>query len=491
MKHELSASPLAAALYLACLLTPAHAVTKSFGCAPGDIHVSGCADVVLHATRTGHRAPNDMTFQHRIWFSEGVHRYRLEVDMSRSGPGNQRSYMIHDGSHAFAALASPDCPESRAKWATVPEAWVHTNLRNELLFRVTVREARLLWTGTHLGVAAQHWQGHRIIGGKKRQEDVWVSTDRRFPAVLKSVSAGRTSTLVWEMERLDIHRTVPGYMFLPLMHPKPGLASLLESRYWPMGYVIIWQALLLACYVGLAFSLSPFNRPAIQRVLLALWSATGMMMLFFYCPRLEVYFSQLRDTSFLLLLGVMSAAAVFGMWRAAGGAAQLPFPGNTGWQVPLWMLLAGSVAFFWAYQRQAAFATSVGLGHWALPFLPITLLNVAVFAAPNSALQEFLFRGCLYGWLQRRGGSFRALNPVQALAFSFYHIPRSWLLFGPGAKMAVDLVLMFLFGLVFGVFRRRYAGLLAPWLVHFAYNTAYLYVGPASLFGLFGAIKAM
>lgn len=475
-------------------MTPAHAADRQFGCTPRDIHLSGRADVVFVAKRSGNYAYKGATFRHSVWFSEAGRRYRIEAEADWAGPSDMCNYCVVDQGRALATLAGRGWPEGRAKWAAFPAAWVDDDpslLETFLVRKWEMQAPRLVGTGRLLGLPAQHWRGHRGIGKPRRGIDVWVSADQRFPAVLKFVSAGQTSTINWQITRLDVARPVPGHMFLPLLHPKPGLASLLKSRYWPVGYVILYQALLLLCYVGLAFSLSPSKRSVVRRSPLAVVSGFGMMALFFYCPRLDAYFSQLADTPLSVLLGVLSVATVFVLWRASGGSAKQPLAGKLGLTAPLWIVLAGGVGFLWAHQYQSAFAGSVGLGHWMLPFLPVTLLNVAVFAGPNALLQEYLFRGSLYGWLQRRGWSFPAVNTVQALAFSAYHIPRSVIWFGFGPRLAVDLTIMFLFGLVFGLLRRKYDGLLAPWLVHFAYNASLYYVGAASSYGLLDAIRAL
>jgi membrane protease YdiL (CAAX protease family) len=477
-------------LFALCVSHPATfagAADKQFGCTPSQIQVSGCADITLHGVRPG----RDIVMKHRIWFSERTRRYRVDADLSWSGPGDQRSYLIGNGSHAYAALAAPNWPEKRVKWAAMPEAWMHDDLQQTFTRRRIVHNAQLVWTGRCLGLPAQHWRGHRGAGDRKRQEDVWLSTDPRFPAVLRYVNAGRTSTIIWQIKTLDISHPVPGYMFIPLLRPKTGVASLLASHYWPAGYVLFWHVLSLACCVGLALGLAPRKRSPGRRTALALGSGAGVMVLLFWSPRVDAYFSLLSDTWFLLLLGLLSVGAVFASWRAAYGERQLPLFGRLRWPTVLWALFAASVAFLIRFARTATFAGSLGFANWKLPFLPITLLNVTAFAAPNAAVQEFIFRGCLYGWLERRGWSSRAVLVVQALAFSAYHIPRSAVLFGWGAGMAVDLALMFVFGIVFGLLRRRYGGLLAPWLVHFAYNTAFLYVSSASLGGCLAAIQTM
>ena len=47
---------------------------------------------------------------------------------------------------------------------------------------------------------------------------------------------------------------------------------------------------------------------------------------------------------------------------------------------------------------------------------------------------------------------------------------------------------MILFGVLFGVLRWKSRGLAAPWLVHAAYNIAYLYVASASMLGVLRAL---
>jgi membrane protease YdiL (CAAX protease family) len=401
------------------------------------------------------------------------------------------SYMVSDGSHVFACLASPKYPERRAKWGAFPDARMCDGLRTFLLFHGTIRGAHLVGTGRFLGLRAQHWQGH--VGSDKlaRRADAWVSVDRRFPAVLEFTSVGRTSTVEWQITRLDISHPVPAYVFLPLLHPKPGLKSMLTARYLPLEFVFVWHILLLACYTGLAFSFAPAQRFFPRRAILAVLSAAVMSVAFLRSPRVEVYFYQLIDAPVLLLLGLLSVAFLFGAWRAAGGRNQLPMIGKASWPLLFWAILACGLGFVWQFGHSQGLANVLGLKGCRVPFLPVMLLNVMLFAAPSAAFEELLFRGCIYGWLERRCRSTSIVVLVQALAFSAFHIPRSLVLFGAGPRMAIDLVIMFLFGVGFGLLRRGYRGLLAPWLVHFAYNTAVLYMSTAALCGFMRAISSI
>jgi membrane protease YdiL (CAAX protease family) len=97
-----------------------------------------------------------------------------------------------------------------------------------------------------------------------------------------------------------------------------------------------------------------------------------------------------------------------------------------------------------------------------IPELPVMAL-IAVglgFALANAVAEELVYRGILYGALERAWGARPALV-IQALAFGLAHIhgfPRGWL----GVALAT------VYGLMTGILRIRSRGLLAPLVAHVA-----------------------
>lgn len=104
---------------------------------------------------------------------------------------------------------------------------------------------------------------------------------------------------------------------------------------------------------------------------------------------------------------------------------------------------------------------------WApgLHYPPAVLLLVILVYPP---LEEWVFRGCLQPALASRlpaiRGPLSLANAVTSLAFAGFHLvahPPLWA------------AAVFLPSLVFGYFRERSAGLLAPVVLHAGYNASY------------------
>jgi membrane protease YdiL (CAAX protease family) len=93
---------------------------------------------------------------------------------------------------------------------------------------------------------------------------------------------------------------------------------------------------------------------------------------------------------------------------------------------------------------------------WAFPFAAL------VFALGNAALEEAIFRGIIMDALDSAFGPESAAMMLQAATFAAMHFvagfPRGWW----------GLAMVFVYGLMLGMLRRRSRGMLAPWLAHVA-----------------------
>lgn len=131
--------------------------------------------------------------------------------------------------------------------------------------------------------------------------------------------------------------------------------------------------------------------------------------------------------------------------------------------------------FTWVLTVAFVVVASVALGTWfrlarpdvedlraRIPQLPVVAL-IAVglgFSVANALAEELVYRGIVFGALERAWGARLALV-IQALAFGLAHIhgfPRGWI----GVALAT------VYGLMTGILRVRSRGLLAPLVAHVA-----------------------
>ena len=105
-----------------------------------------------------------------------------------------------------------------------------------------------------------------------------------------------------------------------------------------------------------------------------------------------------------------------------------------------------------------------------IPRLPVAALLLVglVFSVANAVAEELVYRGILFGALERVWGAWPAVG-MQALAFGLAHIhgfPRGWI----GVALAT------VYGLMTGILRVRSRGLVAPLAAHV--------VADATIFGI-------
>ena len=352
--------------------------------------------------------------------------------------------------------------------------------RNEMLGGTLVGVERI-----H-GLRTEHWRGKTQRG---TDLDVWKSVDPRFPLVLARRSESGLSYSDWRITRLEI-RPVPAYVFSTQVHPQSGVWPMLAQPFKPYPVTVALHIVLLCCYIAFVFFLA---RGGSRRgIFLTLLSGCAVLLVLYVSRVPTDYWFQGSDVPATLLLSLLTCAAMALMWRVAGSPGKIAFAGRIGWQAVVWALALGSYAFVTQYAHRHQFAHYLGLNNWALPFLPITLVSVMICEIPSVGLQELVFRGYIYGALERRLRSPAKVIVIQALLFAIYHWPRD--MQNPVTHSGSLLCLrnapaLILLGVLFGVLRWKSRSLAAPWLVHAAYNIAYLYVASASMLGFLRALS--
>lgn len=476
-----------------CLLSPmacssaAHpdANLRSFALPPDQPKVSGYAEVLFHVKKSG-PSKHEFLARTRIWF-DGKERYRIEyLDVFKRNPSTT-GIMLRRGTHVYTTMTDPD-PRDRGHWWGGPESCMQGLLETSLTPGVSLkmRDARLLGVERVSDLRAEHWRGKTVRGTPC---DVYKSVDPRFPLVLARESRLPGYLFIWRMTKLEI-RPVPAYVFSTQAHPKAGVWPMLAQPFRPYPVTLALHIVLLCCYIAFAFFLA---RGGSRRSLFLTLLSGCAVLLVLYVSRVPTdYWYQWSDVPPMLLLGLLTCAAMALIWRLAGSPGKIAFKGKIGWQALIWAVALGSFAFASQYARQHQLAHSLTLDRWTLPFLPLTLLNVMVYIIPDVGMQELVFRGYIYAALERRLQSPAKVIVIQALLFAVYHWPRDLnnaVTHSGGLLYLLDGPAMVLFGVLFGVLRWKTRGLAAPWLVHAAFNVAYFYVASASMLGILRAIS--
>lgn len=456
----------------------ADGVTREFGRPPDQPACSGYAEIafVVHGSN-GRYAK----MSHRIWF-DGPSRYRIESTASFD-PG-LLTCVVHDGVHTYSAEVDLNS-KHQPRWYASPSSWIGDGyLDTYLQPHRTLEHARLVETTSLQGLPTQHWRGT----GKdsSRVIDAWVSTDSRFPFVLKWEARSRRSFSRWEMTRLDISDPLPGGIFTPQLHPRPGFMALLAMPYWPKWLALVWHLAFLACMGGCVLSLQPKGHRA-ARIVSGTLCGLAALALLRLSPRSSAYSYLFSDTPFQLIVLTLMAAFAFWMRRRAGWPKDAALFRGTRWPFALFAVVAAIVGAFLAFSYQHVFAWNLDVRSFAIPFQPAVLVNAIILCVGLAFLEEFVFRGYLFAALTAKGWSPRCVNVTQALIFAASHIPGDVRMFGLSFSLPVSFLCTFAFGLLFGHLRRRYGNLGAPWIVHTCYNIAYIYVGVASGLGIMQA----
>lgn len=463
---------------LLCFCLPAVSWTapsmpiRTFAAPPSQPQADGYAEITFESAKRG--PDRDSIEDHaRVWFN-GSDKYRVEYGRPARG------VELHLGRHVYTSSII----RGNERWWGMPESWMPGDMPLLRGGGIKMQNARLIATETMQGLRVQHWRGRSL---RNASLDVWKSTDPRLPIVLAWDRTSRESHGTWRVSKLEL-KPIPAYVFSTQLHPKPGLRALLRQPFRPFSVVLLLHVLSLVCYVALVCKL-PSSK---SRGSLGICVISGLLLLstLFVCRQPTDYWNQSSDTPALALLALLTLGAMAMMVRFAGVPGEARLCRGITWPVVLCAVAVGALGFLSQYRSQSAMAQSLGLHHWALPFLPITLLNVAIDIFPSAALQEIVFRGYIYHALEQRLRRPIVVIAIQALLFAVYHIPRDLVvaIHGHGHCPIVAMVWSLLWGVLFGIIRCRTRSIAAPTLVHAAFNLGVFYVSSASMLALFQAL---
>ena len=132
-------------------------------------------------------------------------------------------------------------------------------------------------------------------------------------------------------------------------------------------------------------------------------------------------------------------------------------PDRVTWTLTVAFVVVASVALVSWFRLAHPDVSDLSARIPAWPALALILLGV-VFSVANALAEELVYRGILFGALERVWGAWPAMA-IQALAFGLAHFhgfPRGWM----GVALAT------VYGLMTGILRWRSRGLVAPLVAH-------------------------
>ena len=159
----------------------------------------------------------------------------------------------------------------------------------------------------------------------------------------------------------------------------------------------------------------------------------------------------------LALIGLSKATLTRGLWQAA-----------------LIGIATGSLQLLMSRQKAAVWAL-IQSGEFFYKF-PLAFGMMLLVAAST---EEFFFRGVLQTSLNRLFKSPRWGNVVASISFGLYHFPYAyknpaWPSHGSfGAAFGEGVIMSAIIGLILGAVYNRYRNLLAPVIVHAAFNAVW------------------
>lgn len=472
----LSTTAILGLVLVGSIINPSCAVTgggdeRTFTARFDKLGSSGYAEIVEQRRYAKARFVADC----RIWFSHDA-RYRSESGtiMSDSVDSGDREYRVYDGRHLYAAVANRRSTRE-AKWQTLPVTEAeYFPLGVCMPDSWEVSNARLIGSERVLGLPAEHWKGLDRQGRWSR--DVWVSTDGRFPLVLRVLERSRDAAIEWRITKLDLDHRVPDYIFTPQVHPKPEFLRILTTRHKPPLLTLLWYVMTFLAYAGGVASFA-WKRPSLvlsRRIALGAAALAGFTLLVIWGPSQETYTRTFSGTPMVVAYALLCTLLILVMLKVFGQ------PGGAAW-------FKGTTAFSLALVLGAAYLGVTmaerypwyyyGLRHsLSIRFFPGILVKAVLGMGCITALEELIFRGYLFNTLEAALRRTWAVILLQAIIFGLYHIPGKLAVGNSLRELTLNVAWLFGSGVLFGVLRWRYRNLGVPWLVHFAYNATWLYV---------------
>jgi membrane protease YdiL (CAAX protease family) len=274
---------------------------------------------------------------------------------------------------------------------------------------------------------------------------------------------------------------VPDYLFTAQEHPRGGLCAFRSIANKPVLPYLIWHLLTLAVLAGAAFS--AFWKPERRATLLrTMGLAACLALLFGFGVSDSVMYSlSYHDTPVAATVLVASTLFVFIMIRSLGMPGEIGLAKGTTWASLVLVAATAGLSALWMYSSQRGFVVGkLGLSSWHMAFGGPIILNVGLLALGSAVASELVFRGYLYGILEKHLSSIQVVIGVQALISSLYGLPILIYSEGLSLRMIVQFTGVCIGAVALGTLRRRYTNLLVPSLVHFAWNAALYYMICAS-----------
>lgn len=402
-----------------------------------------------------------------VWY-QNPESYRMEL---RGFPTNgNRSIVVRSGEIGYSTMYRQG---RREKWAVMPMIWMGDPLA-DLYNKREMKNPRLVGIEEMHGMKVQHWHGSwrrkHAIGANTM--DIWLSLDKRFPIILKSKIINLSRGIVtYEITKLRLGESIPGYMLTPQIDPKDGLMALVNSPAKPIWITIIWYLVYLLSYGLLIYAIGVV-RSGNKRIFLLIIYGFVFIGIVNFPSRLDRYMNQYSGLPVFILMAVMTIAVLRHCLRRFPVLGGIRIFSGTRWSIIIWIIVS---LCYGLYSGICHTAAAYGRTSSHLWFLLPSLLNLSLCYMIFAALEEVVFRGYLMGVLTRRFTSGRVVNVLQSLAFTLIHIPRLMNEYSNHLTFIGGLVGIFVMGLIFGGLRLRYKNLGAPWLVHVVYNIGFQY----------------
>ncbi|MHB1002158.1 MAG: CPBP family intramembrane glutamic endopeptidase [Armatimonadota bacterium] len=414
----------------------------------------------------------------RYWY-QSPERYRIEM-LDYPGKG-LKTYQVRSSNSMYIY--------ERKQWGVLPVSWDKANLISEINKKWEMKIPKLLGTEEMHGLQVEHWRG--IPAGKytisKSIIDIWRSTDKRFPLVVKVKGVTPKRTMIWELTDLRIGESIPDYMITPQINPKSGLLAQLNSRHKPLWMIIVYYTIYLLSHVLLIYSLTAVK--SIKKKALYITSFLLLSVgLTKYSTGLDVYINQYSGLPVLILLAAMITAAIIYMMKKFTIPGDVKFFRGTRWTIIIWLIVIAALSLWRGMKTPAYIADMIGYSPSGLVFLLPTLITLLIIYLPTTALSEVVFRGYITGALINRYKSEGIVNTLQALAFTAVFIPGFIYGFNNYLTFFSGIIATFITGLILGAFRLKYQNLSASWIICAVWTICTQYGACTSIYNMMDSI---